>query len=137
MSNAWDSVSSNLTRRSEYPHLKEKSMNYIDGMKESMERFFGTAPFKLARRDDPITSHQAAEEIKLVVSQHHQIILECLQTHGALGKDGISALTNLDGNQVARRLNEMKVIGLIELTGNTVKSNSGRNEREWNVVRKD
>jgi len=44
-------------------------------------------------------------------------------------------LTNLDGNQVARRLNEMKIIGLIELTGNTVKSNSGRNEREWNVVR--
>jgi hypothetical protein len=59
-----------------------------------------------------------------------------LRTHGALGKDGIAAMTDLDGNQVARRLNEMKVLGLIELTGNTVKSNSGRNEREWDVVRK-
>jgi hypothetical protein len=46
-------------------------------------------------------------------------------------KDGISAHTNLDSNQVARRLNEMKMMGLIELTGNTVKSNSGRSEREW------
>jgi hypothetical protein len=53
-----------------------------------------------------------------------------------LGKDGIAAMTDLDGNQVARRLNEMKVLGLIELTGNTVKSNSGRNEREWDVVQK-
>ena len=53
------------------------------------------------------------------------------------GKDGISALTMLDGNQVARRLNEMKIIGLIQLTGNTVKSNSGRNEREWQCIQSD
>ena len=92
--------------------------------------------FPRARSTDPVTSFEAAEAIKPVVSQHHQVILECLQTHGALGKDGIASLTNLDGNQVARRLNEMKIIGLIELTGNTVKSNSGRNEREWNVVKK-
>jgi len=42
-------------------------------------------------------------------------------------------LSGLDGNQVARRLNEMKVLGLIHLTGKTVKSNSGRNEREWSA----
>jgi hypothetical protein len=43
----------------------------------------------------------------------------------------ISAMTNLDSNQVARRLNEMQKIGLIKLTGKTVKSDSGRSEREW------
>ena len=90
--------------------------------------------FPRVRSTDPVTSFEAAESIK--PSVHYQTILECLQTHGALGKDGISAKTSLDGNQVARRLNEMKIIGLIELTGNTVKSNSGRNEREWNVVKK-
>jgi len=29
----------------------------------------------------------------------------------------------------------MKVLGLIQLTGNTVKSNSGRSEREWECTK--
>jgi predicted transcriptional regulator len=90
--------------------------------------------FPRVRKTDPKTSFEAAEAIKPVVSQHHKIILECLQEYGALGKDGIAGLTNLDSNQVARRLNEMKIIGLINLTGNTVRSNSGRNEREWEIT---
>ena len=101
--------------------------------KRIFKTMFPLGEFPRVRATDPVTSFEAAEAIKPVVAQHHQIILECLQTHGALGKDGISALTNLDGNQVARRLNEMRVIGLIHLTGKTVKSNSGRNEREWSV----
>jgi len=104
-------------------------------IKSAFDKIFKMPDFPRVRTTDPLTSFEAAEAIKPVASQHHQIILECLQKHGALGKDGIAALTNLDGNQVARRLNEMKIIGLIELTGNTVKSNSGRNEREWNVIR--
>jgi predicted transcriptional regulator len=87
--------------------------------------------FPRVRAHDPVTSFEAAESIKESVSQHHQVILNCLIKYGPLGKDGISMCTNLDSNQVARRLNEMKVLGLIELTGKTVKSNSGRNEREW------
>ena len=90
--------------------------------------------FPRVRANDPLTSFEAAESIKESVSQHHQEILNCLITHGPLGKDGIAARTNLDGNQVARRLNEMKILGLIQLTGNTVKSNSGRNEREWKCL---
>jgi predicted transcriptional regulator len=89
--------------------------------------------FPRVRTTDPVTSFEAAESIKPVAGQHFQVILECLQTYGALGKDGIASLTNLDGNQVARRLNEMQKIGLIQLTGKTVKSDSGRNEREWSV----
>ena len=89
--------------------------------------------FPRVRTTDPLTSFEAAEAIKPAVSQHYQIILECLQTYGALGKDGIASLSKLEGNQVARRLNEMQKIGLICLTGRTVKSNSGRNEREWSI----
>jgi predicted transcriptional regulator len=99
--------------------------------KDAFKRIFAMPEFPRVRANDPLTSFQAADSIKEAASQHHQTILECLQTHGPLGKDGISAHTNLDSNQVARRLNEMKIIGLIELTGNTVKSNSGRSEREW------
>ena len=90
--------------------------------------------FPRVRAHDPVTSFEAAESIKESVSEHHQEILDCLIRHGALGKDGIAARTNLDSNQVARRMNEMRVLGLVMLTGNTVKSNTGRNEREWQVA---
>ena len=89
--------------------------------------------FPRVRSTDPVTSFEAADSIKDIAPQHHDIILACLAQHGALGKDGIAAHTKLDGNQVSRRLNEMKARDLIELTGRTVKSNSGRNEREWRV----
>ena len=105
--------------------------------KDTFKRIFAMPEFPRVRANDPLTSFEAAESIKEAAPQHHQVILECLQIHGALGKDGISAYTNLDSNQVARRLNEMKIIGLIELTGNVVKSNSGRNEREWQCTRLD
>jgi predicted ArsR family transcriptional regulator len=48
-----------------------------------------------------------------------------------LGKDGISNYTGLQSNQVARRMNELEKMNLIELTGKQVTSNSGRAEREW------
>jgi predicted transcriptional regulator len=99
--------------------------------KDAFKKIFAIPEFPRVRVNDPLTSFQAADSIKEAATQHHQTIFECLQIHGALGKDGISAYTNLDSNQVARRLNEMKIMGLIELTGNTVKSNSGRSEREW------
>jgi predicted transcriptional regulator len=99
--------------------------------KKIFKTMFPIGEFPRVRSSDPVTSFEAAEQIKESAKQHHQVILECLRTHGALGKDGIAALTDLDGNQVARRLSEMKVLGLIQLTGKTVKSNSGRNEREW------
>ena len=86
---------------------------------------------QVARNTDPATSWAAADSAKSLAAQHATIIIQALCKYGAMGKDGIATITGLDGNQVARRLNEMKIIGLIELTGNVVKSNSGRNEREW------
>jgi predicted transcriptional regulator len=103
--------------------------------KETFRRIFAMPEFPRVRANDPVTSFEAAELIKDHVNHHHQTILDCLQKHGALGKDGIAAHTKLDSNQVARRLNEMKVLGLIQLTGKTVKSNSGRNEREWECTK--
>jgi predicted transcriptional regulator len=102
--------------------------------KRIFKTMFPIGEFPRVRNSDPVTSFQAADSIKESAKQHHQVILECLQEYGALGKDGIAALTKLDSNQVARRLNEMKVIGLISLTGKTVKSDSGRDEREWEVT---
>ena len=89
--------------------------------------------FKRARSLDPVTSHAAADQATFA-NQHFDQILECLQRFGARGKDGIAELTGLDGNQVARRLPEMARLGMVELTGKTTKSKSGRAEREWRFV---
>ena len=87
-----------------------------------------------ARSSDPITSYLAADAAPKFTNKHVNTILECLAKHGPLGKDGISKLTGLDGVQISRRLPEMQKDGLILLTGKTVKSNTGNQEREWRLA---
>jgi predicted transcriptional regulator len=99
----------------------------------SVKNFFGLPIFNRARISDPVTSYEAADSAKDLASKHFGIIVDCLKAHGALGKDGIAQHSGLDSNQVSRRLNELHNMGLICLTGRTVKSKSGRNEREWEV----
>lgn len=89
-----------------------------------------------ARNTDPITSWQAAGSAKELAKHHTKIILECLKDYGPLGKDGIARFTSLEPHQIGKRLPEMKLEGLVGLTGNTVKSNTNRNEREWYAISK-
>jgi transcription initiation factor IIE alpha subunit len=91
--------------------------------------------FARSRKEDPITSVEASDKVDFA-GDHIQIILDCLTQHGPLGKDGIATRTKLDGNQVARRLSEMNKLNFIELTGETVKSISNRNERQWRIKEK-
>ena len=110
------------------PHLLRQIMK--------LSNFFGGHPLNLfprVRADDPVTSYEAADKIKSVVQEHYQEIIDCLKRYGPQGKDGISYNSTLDANQVARRLSEMERLGYIEQTGNKVKSNTGRNEREWQI----
>ena len=99
----------------------------------SVKKFFDLPIFNRVRTSDPITSYEAADSVKDLASKHFSMIVDTLKAHGALGKDGIARHSGLDPNQVARRLNELSNMGFIELTGRTVKSKSGRNEREWKV----
>ena len=99
-----------------------------------VKKFFDLPIFNRVRCSDPVTSYEAADAAKDLASKHFSTIVDCLQAHGALGKDGIARHSGLDANQVARRLNELEKMNLIELTGRTVKSQAGRNEREWRAV---
>jgi len=99
-----------------------------------VKKFFDLPIFNRVRCSDPVTSYEAADAAKDLASKHFSIIVDCLKAHGALGKDGIARHSGLDRNQVSRRLNELLKLGLIELTGNKVKSDSGLNEREWRAV---
>jgi len=99
-----------------------------------VEKFFSSPVFARARIIDPITSHMAAESVADVATVHMDVIHACLKRFGPLGKDGIAEKTGLINSQVARRLPEMQKLGMIGLTGKTVASNSGRQEREWIIL---
>jgi predicted transcriptional regulator len=99
-----------------------------------VKRFFDLPIFNRVRCIDPVTSYEAADAAKDLASKHFSTIVDCLKAHGALGKDGIARHSGLEKSQVARRLNELQKMNLIELTGRTVKSSAGRNEREWRAV---
>ena len=99
-----------------------------------VKKFFDLPIFNRVRTSDPITSYEAADSAKELASKHFSMIVDTLKAYGSLGKDGIAQHSGLESNQVARRLNELSNMNLIELTGRTVKSKSGRNEREWRVT---
>ena len=90
--------------------------------------------FFRARIVDPITSHMAAESVADVTKGHMEVICACLKKYGPLGKDGIAKYSGLRNDQVWRRLPELQKMGLIELTGKTARSNSGRSDREWQAI---
>ena len=90
-------------------------------------------PAPMARHSDPDTSHEAAAQAKELQARHHRLIIECLQAHGPMGKDGIAARTALTGVAVARRLPELERTGQAKPTGRRVSSTTGRSEREWGV----
>jgi len=93
----------------------------------------GGYAFPRARNSDPLTSKLAAAAVT-TAENHFMLIRDALTVWGPMGKDRIAALAGLDPNQVARRLPEMRRLGLVGLTGETVQSNSGRAEREWQAI---
>lgn len=87
-----------------------------------------------ARRKDPESSKTAADMARELQGLHQKQILDCLRTHGPLGKDGIGTRTKLTGVQVARRTAELSEDRAIKWTGKMVKSTAGRPEREWAIA---
>ena len=108
------------TRRQEISQSSEEEMKLFD--------------FFRARVLDPLTSHMAAESVADVAKGHMEVVHACLKKYGPLGKDGIAKYSGLRNDQVWRRLPELQKMGLIELTGKTARSNSGRSEREWRAI---
>lgn len=96
--------------------------------------FVEVKAYTRARRNDPATSHAAAAAVKDLAASHRKRIVACLRQHGPLGKDGIARRCRISGVAVARRTVELQRAGDITLTGRTVQSKAGRDEREWQVI---
>jgi predicted ArsR family transcriptional regulator len=87
----------------------------------------------LFRRTDPATSQAAAATVTTFAGEHHAAILEAL-SHGPAGASGIAVRCGLASHQVNKRLTELARAGRIVETGRTVRSGSGRGEREWQIT---
>ncbi len=93
-------------------------MNDIFGnMKQSMERFFGTEPFKLVRNQDPITSHQAAQGVDS--TKLEQLVYEAIKSHpeGCISDEILEMYPNYPYSSITARYRALLDKDLIEVTG--------------------
>jgi len=98
-----------------------------------MSNDFYTPPLDtlpLFRRTDPVTSKLAGVAAREFKGDHERRILEALAA-GPGTKDEIASRCGLSEQQVARRMHGLARAGLVETTGATRPSASGRPERVW------
>ena len=99
-----------------------------------MSDYYATAEdtLPLWRKSDPVTSKIAGTEAKAFRGEHERRILEALAS-GPGTKDEIASRCGLTEQQVARRMHGLARAGIVEPTGTTRPSASGRPERVWRV----
>jgi hypothetical protein len=97
-------------------------------MKESMERFFGTPAFKLARREDPVTSHQAAQAVD--TTKLEQMVYEAIKSFpdGCISDQILDKYPQYPYSSITARYRALLDKGLIEVSG-VKRGKFGRNQR--------
>ena len=105
----------------------------FDDMKQSMERFFGTPAFKLARREDPTTSHAAAQGVD--TTNLERIVYEAIQSfpNGCISDEVLEALPNYRYSSITPRYKALLHKGFIEIIG-TKEGRSGKKQRVMKAI---
>ncbi len=100
----------------------------FNNMKDSMERFFGTEPFKLVRKEDPTTSHQAAQAVDS--TKLEQMVYEAIKSHpeGCISDEILEMYPNYPYSSITARYRALLDKDLIEVTG-VKRGKFGRNQR--------
>ena len=110
-------------------------MNDIFGnMKQSMERFFGTPAFKLARREDPVTSHQAAQGVDS--TKLEQLVYEAIKSFpdGCISDEILEMYPNYPYSSITARYRALLDKGFIEVSG-VKRGKFGRNQRIMKAIK--
>lgn len=89
---------------------------------------------KAVRKTDPRTSHQAAHAARAFVGTQHAAIMRVLRRVKKANPEQIGMKLGLPAHSIRRRLPELERAGLICVTGETVPTISGRQQRVWRVV---
>ena len=97
-------------------------------MKESMERFFGTPAFKLARREDPVTSHQAAQAVD--TPKLETMVYEAIKSFpdGCISDEILQMYPQYPYSSITARYRALLDKDLIEVSG-VKRGRFGRNQR--------
>ena len=99
---------------------------------------FGTDPKLLVRRDDPDTSHQAAQKVDS--TRLEQLVYEAIKSYGAVGciSDQIlETFPHLPYSSVTARYKALMQKGFIEDTGERKAGKSGRSQRVMRATSKE
>jgi hypothetical protein len=111
-------------------------MNDIfNNMKQSMDRFFGTSAFKLARKENPDTSKDAAERVDS--TKLEQLVYEVIAKYpnGCIADDVMTHFPNHGIQTISPRYAPLIRKGFIEDTGERRKSSTGRTQRVMRVIK--
>jgi len=100
----------------------------FNNMKDSMERFFGTEPFKLVRNQDPTTSYQAAQAVD--TTKLESLVYEAIKSHpeGCISDEILEMYPNYPYSSITARYRALLDKDLIEVTG-VKRGKFGRNQR--------
>ena len=104
-------------------------MNEIfDNMKKSMDRFFGTPAFKLVRKEDPVTSHEASEAVD--TTKLEKIVYEAIKSfpEGCISDQILEMYPQYPYSSITARYRALLDKGFIEITGTRV-GRSGKKQR--------
>ena len=104
-------------------------MNDIFGnMKQSMDRFFGTPAFKLVRKEDPVTSHEAAQVVD--TTKLESLVYEAIKgfPEGCISDQVLELFPQYPYSSITARYKSLLDKGLIEIVGVKV-GRSGRKQR--------
>ena len=104
----------------------------FNNMKESMDRFFGTPAFKLARRQDPVTSHQSAQAVD--TTKLEQMVYEAIKSFpdGCISDEILEKYPQYPYSSITARYRALLDKGLIEVSG-VKRGRFGRNQRIMKV----
>ena len=107
----------------------------FDNMKQSMERFFGTEPFKMVRKDDPDTSMDAAEKVDSTTLERQ--VYEVIAKHpdGCIAEEVMSHFPNHGVQTISPRFAPLLRKGLIEDTGERRKASTGHSQRVLKAIK--
>jgi len=100
----------------------------FNNMKDSMERFFGTEPFKLVRNQDPTTSHQAAQAVD--TTKLESLVYEAIKgfPDGCISDEILAMYPNYPYSSITARYRALLDKGFIEVSG-VKRGKFGRNQR--------
>ena len=104
-------------------------MNDIfNNMKQSMDRFFGTPAFKLVRKEDPVTSHEAAQVVD--TTKLEQMVYEAIKgfPEGCISDQVLELFPQYPYSSITGRYKALLDKGYIEIVGVKI-GRSGRKQR--------